>query len=139
LVSVEDGRRAVAVDGFLHGCAFKVLAQQLIESMGGAMPVQDFPGPIVEQGLYPFALGSRQPSEPGALGKELAQPPFVFSFVPRVRPHLNSGQFVEQYNPSILQSIQPSSSLPFSRDSRVHSIVTLVRDPRLSSGAMGFE
>jgi hypothetical protein len=28
------------------------------------MPVQDFPGPIVEQGLHPFDLVSRQPSEP---------------------------------------------------------------------------
>jgi len=39
----------------------------------------------------------------------------------------------------MLQSIQPSSSLHFSRASRVHSPLTLVRDPRLSSGAMGFE
>src|SRR6266849_1321653 len=28
--------------------AFKILAQQLIEGMGGAMPIQNFPGPIVE-------------------------------------------------------------------------------------------
>ena len=52
---------------------FKVLAQQLIERMLGAMPVQFVPGPIVEHHLHLLDLGSRQPSESGALGKELAQ------------------------------------------------------------------
>ena len=53
--------------------AFKVLVQQLVKGMGGAMPIQDFPRPIVEQGLHPLDLGARQPSEPRAFGKELAQ------------------------------------------------------------------
>ena len=59
--------------------------------------------------------------------------------VATVRPHLISEQFIEHGNPSSLQRIQPSSRFHFSRDSRAHSIVTLVRDPRLSSGATGFE
>jgi hypothetical protein len=40
------------------GCAFKILAQQFSEGMSGAMPVQDFPRPIVEQGLHPLDLAS---------------------------------------------------------------------------------
>ena len=61
------------------------------------MPVQDFPGPIIAQGLHPFDLGSRQPSEPRALGKELAQQAIrvlVCSPLPRtmgmrkIHPHL---------------------------------------------------
>jgi len=47
-----------------------------------------------------------------------------------VLPHLISGQFVEHCNPAILQRVQPSSSLRFSRDIQAHSLVTLVRDPR---------
>ena len=39
-----------------------VLVQQLVKGMGGAMPIQDFPGLIVEQGLHPLDLGSRPPS-----------------------------------------------------------------------------
>ena len=56
-----------------------------------------------------------------------------------VLPQLISGQFVEDWQLFILQRIQPSLSLHISRDSLVHAIVTLVRDPRLSSSAMGFE
>ena len=41
--------------------------------MGGAMPVQDLPRPIVEHRLHPLDLGARQPSESHAFGKELAQ------------------------------------------------------------------
>jgi len=57
----------------------------------------------------------------------------------RVLPHLISGQFIEHCKPSILQRIQPSSILHFLRDIRVHSLVTLLRGPRLSSAPMGFE
>ena len=39
-------------------CAFKILVQQLVKGIGGAMPVQDFPGPIVEHRLHPLDLGS---------------------------------------------------------------------------------
>jgi len=34
------------------------LAQQLSEGMGRAVPVQDFPGPIVEHCLHPLDLAS---------------------------------------------------------------------------------
>src|SRR6266849_3322862 len=54
-------------------------------------------------------------------------------------PYLICEQFVEHCQPSILQRIQPSSCLHFSRDSRVHSLVPLVRDLRLSSAAMSLE
>ena len=47
--------------------------QQLVKGMGGAMPIQDFPEPIVEHGLHPLALGSRQSSETRAFRKALAQ------------------------------------------------------------------
>jgi hypothetical protein len=40
---------------------------------------------------------------------------------------LNCGQLVYHCLPSIQQRIQPSSSLHFSRDIRVHSLVTLLR------------
>ena len=56
-----------------------------------------------------------------------------------VLPHLISGQFIEHGKPSILQRVQSSSMLHFSRDIRVHSLVTLLRGPRLSSVPMGFE
>ena len=74
----ERKHEAAAVAGVLERDkrregAFMVLVQQLVKGMGGAMPVQDFPGPIVEQGLHPFDLGARESSEPGAFGKELAQ------------------------------------------------------------------
>ena len=68
------------IEALLHLCiethlgAFMVLVQQLVNGMGGgAMTIQDFPGPIVEPGLHPLNLGSRQSSEPRAFGKELAQ------------------------------------------------------------------
>jgi hypothetical protein len=64
--------------------AFKVLAQQLIESMGGAMPVQDFPGPIVEQGACTRLISARDSRVNRVpLGKNWRSRPFVFSFVPR--------------------------------------------------------
>jgi hypothetical protein len=56
-----------------------------------------------------------------------------------VLPHLISGQFIEHWKPSILQRIQPSSMLHFSRDIRVHSLRILLGGPRLSSAPMGFE
>ena len=56
-----------------------------------------------------------------------------------VVPRLNSGQFIEHCKPSILQRIQTSSILHFSRDIRVHSLNILLKRPRLSSAPMGFE
>ena len=56
-----------------------------------------------------------------------------------VMPRLNCGQFIEHCKPSILQRIQPSSNLHFSRDIRVHSVGILLRGLRLSSAPMGFE
>ena len=53
--------------------AFKILVQQLVKSMGGAVPVQDLPRPIVEHYLHPLDLASREPSEPRPFGEELAQ------------------------------------------------------------------
>jgi hypothetical protein len=53
-------------------------------------------------------------------------------------PHLNSGQLVDHYNATILQRVQSSSMLHFSRDSRMYSLVTLLRGARLSSSTMGF-
>lgn len=53
--------------------AFMVLVQQLVKGMGGAVPVQDLPRPIVEHHLHPLDLASRQSSEPRAFGKDLAQ------------------------------------------------------------------
>ena len=76
---------------------------------------------------------------------------YLFPFVPvlsslfwsqnrsHVRTRLMSGQVIEHYKPSILQRIQCSAILPFSRDIQTHSFVTLVRDPWLSSAAMGLE
>ena len=66
-----------------HLGAFMVLVQQLVNGMGGAMTIQDFPGPIVEPGLHPLDLGSRQSSEPRAFGKELAQQAIDVLVVPR--------------------------------------------------------
>jgi hypothetical protein len=37
-------------------CAFKILAQQFREGMRGAVPVQHFPGPIIEHRLHSFDL-----------------------------------------------------------------------------------
>ena len=56
-----------------------------------------------------------------------------------VLPHLISGQFVEHCKLSFVQRIQPAPSLHFLRDIQAHSLVTLVRDLRLSSAAMGLE
>jgi hypothetical protein len=56
-----------------------------------------------------------------------------------VLPHLISGQFVEHFKLSFLQGIQPAARLHFLRDIQAHSLVTLVRDPRLPSAAMGLE
>jgi hypothetical protein len=56
-----------------------------------------------------------------------------------VLPHLISGQFGEHCKLSFLQRIQPVSSLHFLRDIQAHSLVTLMRDLRLSSEAMGLE
>ena len=56
-----------------------------------------------------------------------------------VVPRLNCGRFIEHCKPSILQRIQPSSMLHFSRDIRVHSLRILLGGPRLSSAPMGFE
>ena len=36
--------------------AFKILTQQLVKSMSRAVPVQDFPWPIVEHRLHTFNL-----------------------------------------------------------------------------------
>ncbi|TKS59088.1 MAG: hypothetical protein EWM73_03365 [Nitrospira sp.] len=47
--------------------------QQTVKAMGGAVPVQDFPRPIVEHGLHPFDCSSREPIESCALGEKLAQ------------------------------------------------------------------
>jgi hypothetical protein len=55
--------------------AFKILAQQVVKSMRGAVPVQDLPGPIVEHHVHPLDLRTRQLSKPRAFGKELAQQP----------------------------------------------------------------
>jgi hypothetical protein len=52
---------------------------------------------------------------------------------------LNCGQFIEHCKPSILQRIQPSSMLHFSRNIRVHSLSILLGGPRLSSAPMDFE
>ena len=56
-----------------------------------------------------------------------------------VLPHLILDSLLNIATPSILQRIPPSSSLHLSRDSRVHSLVPLVRDLRLSSAAMDLE
>src|SRR5712692_11740508 len=48
-------------------------------------------------------------------------------------PHSLVGQVVSRLCPSILQRIQPSLTLHFLRDIRVHSLVPLLRGPRLSS------
>ena len=56
-------------------CAFKILVPQLVKGMGRAVPVQDLPGPIIEQPLDPFDLAARQLIEPRPFGKELAQQP----------------------------------------------------------------
>jgi len=53
-----------------------------------------------------------------------------------VLPHLIPGQLVDHWYPSILQRIQPSSSLHFSRNIQGHSLVTLLRGPQLSSKAL---
>jgi len=51
-------------------------------------------------------------------------------------PHLICGQFVEHCKLTVLQRIQSTSSLHFLKEILAHSLMTLVRDPRLSSGAM---
>lgn len=56
-----------------------------------------------------------------------------------VLPRLNCRQFIEDWERSILQRIRPSSIVPFSKDIRVHSLVTLLRGVRLSSAPMGVE
>ena len=50
-----------------------ILMQQVVKRMRGAMPIQNFPGPIIEQQLHPLDLASRHLREPRPLGKELAQ------------------------------------------------------------------
>jgi hypothetical protein len=60
------------------------------------------------------------------------------SSIHNVLPHLTSGQS-EPCKLSILQRIQPSSIIHFSRDIGVHSLDILVRGPRLASAPMGFE
>lgn len=52
---------------------------------------------------------------------------------------LNFWMFVEHCQPSILQRIEPSSSPHFLRDIHAHSLVTLLRDVRLASAAMGLD
>jgi hypothetical protein len=47
-----------------------------------------------------------------------------------VLPHLISGQFIEQCKPSVLQKVLSSSVPHFSRDIRLHLLVTLLRGPR---------
>jgi hypothetical protein len=59
--------------------------------------------------------------------------------VTSVLPHLIPGQFVEHCKLSFLQRIQPTASLHFLRDIQAHSLVTLVRDPRLPCAAMCLE
>ena len=39
-------------------CAFKILAQQLVKGMGRTVPVQNFPGPIIEHRLHALNLGA---------------------------------------------------------------------------------
>ena len=56
-------------------CAFKILAQQLMKGMSRAVPVQDFPGPIVEHRLDPLDLASGELMEPSPFGEELAEQP----------------------------------------------------------------
>ncbi len=51
--------------------AFMVLMQQLVKGMGGAVPVQDLPRPIIEHHLHLLDLAARQLVEPRTLGKEL--------------------------------------------------------------------
>ncbi|MEO5864798.1 MAG: hypothetical protein ABIQ79_07170 [Nitrospiraceae bacterium] len=41
--------------------------------MRGAVPVQNFPWPIIKQRLHPLDLAPRDLVEPSALGKELTQ------------------------------------------------------------------
>ena len=56
-------------------CASKILAQQLVKSMGWTTPVQNFPWPIIEHRLHALDVASREAIEPRACGKELAQQP----------------------------------------------------------------
>lgn len=80
----------------------------------------------------------------GSIEYNLPSSCFASSFLPDlclsiVLPHLMSGQIVAHCKPSVPQRIQLASSSRFSRDSQVYSLVNLVRDPRLSSAAMGFQ
>lgn|SRR5215469_1353205 len=56
-------------------CAFKILAQQVVERVCRTVPVEDFPGSIVEQPLHGLDFGSRESVERRAFGEELAQEP----------------------------------------------------------------
>ena len=56
-----------------------------------------------------------------------------------VLPRLICGQLIEHCKPSNFRGVQPSSVLQFSREIRLHSLVTLLRGPRLSYVVMGFE
>jgi hypothetical protein len=53
--------------------------------------------------------------------------------------HLIAGQCVEHCKRSVLQRSQAAASLCFLRDIQAHLLVTLVKDRRLSSAAMGLE
>src|SRR5207247_3939544 len=69
----SDSKSCQASKGKWCHCAFKVLAQQLVEGMCGAVPVEHFPGPVVEHRLHPLDLASRELIKPRARGKKLAQ------------------------------------------------------------------
>jgi hypothetical protein len=83
---------------------------------------------------------SQGPRDEGLVQNQLVVISYtIYCWASTVLPHLISGQFVEHCKPSFLQSVQPASSLPLVRDIQAHSLVTLVRDPRLSSAARSFE
>src|SRR5688572_20495308 len=68
-------------------CAFKILVQQLVKGMSGAVPVENFSRPIVEQRLHPLDLTPRDAIEARPAGKNCRRRPLVFSFVPRSHGH----------------------------------------------------
>ncbi len=52
---IIDVTRKILNENWGEG-AFKILTQQLVKSMSRAVPVQDFPWPIVEHRLHTFDL-----------------------------------------------------------------------------------
>jgi len=69
--------------GYRRQGAFKILVQQVVNRVRGAMPIQNFPGPIIEQPLHPLDLRARHLREPRPLGKELAQQAILVLILPR--------------------------------------------------------